>query len=271
MVRVDPEAVLTAGQAVALTGMAMELQVEELVSVLNAQGGMAGTDTAAIAFASQYDPAAKDIYASILNWCKGVTNLGLMLGATAQNHNDANAAAAGQSPPDIGSMPGVGPPSALPHPATLPSTLGDPAPGPWWWGIIQSYVQGKLWPNGHQDRLKSTAEAWKAFAHSLDVNAWQLYKQLEILRQQDSPDIDAAIILCGQAYSTLFDINNAIYALAEVCSGHAHNIDDAHSAIEASAAEIVAESAIIYGIGLLFTVPSGGASDALSASLGVQI
>jgi hypothetical protein len=260
MVAVNPAEVIDAAQKIFLFGQSVSQQAETLGQTLADQSGMAGTDTAAKSFAAAYDPAARDLYTAIVNLGTACTNAGLMLGATAQNHNDENAAAAGQAPPDIGYLPAPTTYNTASG-ASLPGTSGDPSPGPWWWDLISSYVQGKLWPNGHQDRLRKTADAWHTFAQSLTANLdYGFYPALALLRKQDSEDIGSALILCEDMYTSVFDVQINAEALHSVCSDQAQNIDDAHSAIEEAAFEIIASSVIIWGIGALLAPETGGTS-----------
>ena len=260
MVAVNPAEVIDAAQKIFLFGQTVSQQAETLGQTLSEQSGMAGTDTAAKSFAAAYDPASRDLYTAIVNLGTACTNAGLMLGATAQNHNDENAAAAGQAPPDIGYVPAPTTYNTSPG-ASLPGTSGDPSPGPWWWDLISSYVQGKLWPNGHQARLRKTADAWHTFAQSLTANLdYGFYPALELLRKQDSEDIGSALILCEDMYTSVFDVQINAETLHSVCSDHAQNIDDAHEAIEEAAFEIIASSVIIWGIGALLAPETGGTS-----------
>ena len=199
---------MTAAQSLYLTGTSAQQKLDSVHGALAAQHGMAGTDPAAGTFSSQYDPAAKSVYDAVATWADACRNLGLMLGATALNHNDANAAAAQKPPPDIGSVPADSTPG--PDPATgLPSSLGDPSSAPAWWTLIERYVQGKLWPNGHQDRLRSSRTAWHDLASDVDANAWQIYDQMKVINAQDSPDLDAATDLFNQLYGSMADISSA--------------------------------------------------------------
>jgi hypothetical protein len=268
VVAVDPLALMTAAQSLYLTGTSAQQKLASVHAALSDQHGMAGTDLAAGTFSGQYDPAAKSVYDSVATWAAACRNLAVMLGATALNHNDANAAAAQKPPPDIGSVPtdsGPRPGSS----AGLPSSLGDPSSAPAWWTLIERYVQGKLWPNGHQDRLRASRTAWHDLASDVDSNAWQLYDQMKVLNAQDSPDLDAATDLFNQLYGSMAEISSAARALGDTCETHAANIDAAHREIVHQAAELVLETAIIGGITMLVSggLAAAGGGAAAEANL----
>lgn len=265
MTHVDPAAVMTAAQKINLTGLAISQKARDLGSSLSDMLGMAGTDTAAQSFAGAYDPAARDLFAAIGKLGEGATKIGLVLGASAHNHNDANAAAAHRPAPDIGSMPGQELTGTVT--ASLPNSAGDPSPGPWWWKIIAAYVQGKVWPNGHQDKLRKAADAWDDFAQDATNQAEGFYQGLQTLQNQDSEDIDAGLLLSTDAYQNLFAVAQNAKTLAQVCRDHAQHIDDAHSQIEEAAAEIIIETGLIWAAGALLTAFTGGGSDAAAGAL----
>lgn len=266
MTRVDPVAVIAAAQTLNLTGLDIGDKMTTLGSALSGLTGMAGTDTAAQSFANAYDPAARSLLDAAKNVSDGFASIGLVLGASAQNHNDANAAAAHKPAPNIGSMPGQ---SKYAKPNS-PNSAGDPAPGPWWWKIIVSYVQGKVWPNGHQDQLRKAADAWDAFANSVAGTSYgpeAVYQALDKLRAQDAEDIGAGLMLASDAYDSMFTISNNAKTIAQACRDHAQSIDDAHSEIESAAAEIILETAAIMVIGWGLSVFTGGTTGAGATAL----
>ena len=266
MTEVDPTAVLDAAQKINLPGLGIGARAEALSQTLAGLTGMAGTDTAAQSFADAYDPAGREFMSAVDNLAKGTANIGLVLGASAQNHNDANAAAARKPPPDIGSMPGQSTYAV----SAPPPSAGDPSPGPWWWDLIAAYVQGKVWPNGHQDQLRQAADAWEDFAAGVTTDAEGFYQGVQTLRGQDSEDIDAGLLVSESAYENVFAVAQNARSMAAVCREHAQSIDDAHSAIEEAAAELIISTVLIWAAGAaLSTVTAGGggaAAGALSAA-----
>ncbi|ORB47265.1 hypothetical protein BST43_26210 [Mycobacteroides saopaulense] len=259
---------IAAAQSLNLTGLDIGQKMTTLGSTLSGFTGMAGTDTAAQSFAGAYDPAARSLLDAAKNLSDGFASVGLVLGASAQNHNDANAAAAHKPPPFIGGMPGQ---SKYEKPSS-PNAAGDPAPGPWWWKLIVAYVQGKVWPNGHQDQLRNAAQAWDDFANSVvgtSYNPEAVYQALGKLRAQDAEDIGAGLMLASDAYEAMFTISSNAKTIAQACRDHAQSIDDAHSEIESAAAELIIETGAImvigWGLSLFTAGGSGAAATALSA------
>ncbi|HUH67900.1 MAG TPA: hypothetical protein VLZ05_02910 [Mycobacterium sp.] len=52
--------------------------------------------------------------------------------------------------------------------SSAPSRHGDV---PDWWHTIAAYVEGQLWPDGHQDKLRAAADAWTTAGHGLRTAA----------------------------------------------------------------------------------------------------
>jgi hypothetical protein len=147
---VDSDAILDAARVYSSVGIAAVSAVNGLVGVLRGSAGMAGTDSGAHAWAARYDPLAKalmDASASVIN---GAGKCADLLGATAVNHHNADAQSA-ITPPDLWPPPPVSP--VFPTPS-VPSAEGGHGDVPGWWHTISAYVEGELWPNGHQDKLR---------------------------------------------------------------------------------------------------------------------
>lgn len=105
MTRVDPVAVLTAGRNINIVGLNLTKMATEITNELAGFAGMAGTDLAAKSFAQTYDPAVNALVEALGNLGEGAAKVGLILGTSAHNYNDANAAAAHKPPPILGRCP----------------------------------------------------------------------------------------------------------------------------------------------------------------------
>ncbi|AGM27692.1 hypothetical protein MABM_22170 [Mycobacteroides abscessus] len=265
MTRVDPVAVLTAGRNINIVGLNLTKMATEITNELAGFAGMAGTDLAAKSFAQTYDPAVNALVEALGNLGEGAAKVGLILGTSAHNYNDANAAAAHKPPPDIGPMPDQ--PLGCPPTPNVPSAWGDPSPGPWWWDLIVSYAQSKLWPDGHQDQLRTSEGKLNS------VGSW-IYRQAELLwdgmghlRGQDAEDIDAGYAVVSDIYQQLFTISENAKALAQMCADQARLIDETRSAIENAVAELGITTALIWAAGALLTPVTAGGSGYAAAGI----
>jgi hypothetical protein len=230
---VDSAAVLDASRVYASVRSATAAAVTELTGVLQASAGMAGTDNGAHAWASQYDPLAgslMDAAASVIN---GAGKCSDLLGATAVNHHNADAQSAV-------------PPAALwPAPAELPvfpkpsspSAEGGHGDVPDWWHTISAYVEGEVWPNGHQDKLRAAHDAWQKAARELR-SAAQLVNggpgsmgALAPLMDQQSPEFPSLLKNCTMERDQIKAVADGFDTAAQTCSSYAQAIDDAHSKI----------------------------------------
>lgn len=265
MTRVDPVAVLTAGRNINIVGLNLTKLATETTNELAGFAGMAGTDLAAKSFAQTYDPAVNALVEALGNLGAGAAKVGLILATSAHNYNDANAAAAHKPPPDIGPMPDQ-PPGCPPTP-NVPSAWGDPSPGPWWWDLIVSYAQSKLWPDGHQDQLRASEGKLNAIANWAYRQAELLWDGMGHLRGQDAEDIEAGLAVASDIYQQLFTISENAKALAQMCADHARNIDETRSAIENAVAELGITTALIWAAGALLTPVTAGGSGYAAAGI----
>lgn len=265
MTRVDPVAVLTGGRNINIVGLNLTKMATETTNELAGFSGMAGTDLAGKSFAQTYDPAVNALVEALGNLGAGAAKVGLILGTSAHNYNDANAAAAHRPPPDIGPMPDQ--PLGCPPTPNVPSAWGDPSPGPWWWDLIVSYAQSKLWPDGHQDQLRASEGKLNAIANWAYRQAELLWDGMGHLRGQDAEDIEAGYAVASDIYQQLFTISENAKALAQMCADQARLIDETRSAIENAVAELGITTALIWAAGALLTPVTAGGSGYAAAGI----
>jgi hypothetical protein len=158
---VDPDALFDAARVYNSVRTSAASAVNELACVLNGSAGMAGTDTGAHAWAIQYDPLATSLTEAATTVVQGAGQCYDLLYASGVNHLNAD----GQSAINdevVLAMPPMGAPS-FNQPA-VPSAEGGHGDVPEWWHTVSAYLQGELWPNGHQDKLRAAADAWTSAA-----------------------------------------------------------------------------------------------------------
>jgi hypothetical protein len=263
---VDSRAALDAGRVYGSVRSASAAAVSELVGLLQGSAAMAGTDDGAHAWANQYDPLAKglmDASASVVN---GAGKCGDLLNATAVNHHNADAQSA-ISPPALWPAPVQTPVFATP---SVPSAEGGHGDVPEWWHTISAYVEGELWPNGHQDKLRAAHDAWQKAARDLR-SAAQLVNggpssmgAIAPLMDQQSPEFPALIKNRTMERDLMKGVADGFDSAAQACSDYGQAIDDAHSKILHEMA-VLGETIVVTEVIAAVLIPfTAGGSEAVS-------
>lgn len=204
-----------------------------------------------------------DASASVVN---GAGKCADLLGATAVNHHNADGQSA-ISPPELWPPPPASP--ELPTPPS-PSAEGGHGDVPEWWHTISSYVDGELWPNGHQDKLRAAHDAWRKGGRELRAAA-QLVDggtssmgAIAPLMDQRSPEFPAMLANCTLERDQMKSVADGFDSAAQACSDYAQAIDDAHSKIlheMTVLAATVVVTEVVAAVLIPFTL---GASEAVS-------
>lgn len=270
---VDPQIIRRVGDGWRQVHQEAAAAVARLAGVLQSSAGMAGTDSGAHAWASKYDPLCGgcDGAAGLMECASAaviaagqVTDL---LYATAVNHQNADEQSAfdNRNPPVVA-------PEKTPvflEPA-IPSAEGGHADVPTWWHTIQAYVQGELWPNGHQHQLHNAARAWRDCGASLRAAAFMGNSATPYLSNQKSPEIPAAVANCNQTRDAMNSAAEGCDVAAKACDDYASAIDAAHNNIiheMESLGATVAVTEIVAAVLIPFTA---GASEAVSKVVDVS-
>jgi hypothetical protein len=270
---VEPRVIKQAGDAWREVHDEAAAAVNQLASVLNASAGMAGTDNGAHAWASKYDPmcggcgGAGGVMEAAAAAVMGAGKVSDLLHATAANHANGDQQSAINSP----NAPAV-PPAGVPafRPPAAPSAEGGHGDVPGWWHTIQAYVQGELWPNGHQDQLHSAAQGWRKAAAGLRAAAFRAKSATPYLANQKSPEIPAAIANCTKVHDALQSAAEGCDTAAKACDAYASAIDEAHHKIIHEMEVLGATVAATEVIALVLVPFTGGASEAVSKVVDVS-
>jgi hypothetical protein len=270
---VDPEALFDAARVYDSVRSSAASAVNELASVLNGSAGMAGTDSGAHAWAVQYDPLATALSEAAAAVVQGSGQCYDLLYATGVNHLNADGQSAINDETAL-ALPPMGAPS-FSKPA-IPSAEGGHGDVPEWWHTISAYVQGELWPNGHQDQLRAAADAWTSAARDLRAAA-QLVNggpssmgAIGPLTGQKSPEFPNLIKNCTMVRDQMTGVADGCDEAAKACSTYVQAIDDAHSKIIHEMLVLgatVAVTEIVAAILIPFTV---GISQAVSKVVDVS-
>ncbi|MGB3482492.1 MAG: HNH/ENDO VII family nuclease [Mycobacterium sp.] len=201
---------------------------------------MAGTDTGAHQFATKYDTlvgggaSGAGLMEAATSAIMGAAQCSDLLYATAINHQNSDEQSAINNTAAPAYPPGSAPTFLVPD---IPSAEGGHSDVPEWWHTIQSYVQGEVWPNGHQDQLREAADAWHKAARELR-SAGQLVNggtssmgAIAPLESQKSPEFPAVVKNLVAVRDSLSTVADGFDAAGDACSDFAQKIDDVHSAI----------------------------------------
>ncbi len=210
-----------------------------LVTVLTNHAGMAGDDSVGQQWANSYDEAAQlaiSTSSKLTTSCGQVRDLIVL---SAYNHQVAETTA------NLKNTPPPPAPQLSPDPCppeTTPSAAGSGIPEPFGWSIIKDAV-GMAWPDGHQDQLNAAAAAWHTAASDYRTVAAQTPQAVDLLRNQQSPEIDIAAQTCTDRQTDLTALADACQTLGDACGNYAHHLDEAHSQILHELRELTLETA----------------------------
>lgn len=265
---VDPAVVAEAGRVYGRVYDAAAAAVHKLAGVLKGSAGMGGTDNAGHAWCVKYDAlvggraGGAGLMEAASATIMGAAQESDLLATTAVNHQNADQ----QSALNNAGAPAF-PPTAKPMflvPA-IPSAEGGHGDVPGWWHTIEAYVEGEMWPNGHQHQLNAAADAWRTAASELRAAA-DLANDSVIgsIRAQKSSEFPIAATNATLVRDSLKSVADGFDAAGKACSDYAHAIDQAHSQIEHEMAELgltVAVTELVAAVLIPFTV---GASEGVS-------
>jgi len=134
-------------------------------------------------------------------------------------------------------------------------------------------VLGRFWLNGHQDKLRAAASAYRNAAAGLQDLGYDLQAAVTSITDNNSA---ASITAMHEYFAKLWTsgsnssaplsaANNACTQLATACERYAAAIDQDHSDVESALWEAGLAVGVTEVIGWLGTVFTGGGSDALAA------
>jgi hypothetical protein len=240
-----------------------------LGAALRDAAGMAGDDTYGKQFAKGYDPAAKALFRTISAAVRAIGQSAEGLVRTANNYLKA----------DHHSNPhkGKGAPKLFGWPAVMDDiTYGDPPTAIGSGSNKWPPPLHKAWVNGHQDKLRKAAAAFRTAATDINGLGTTLHLQVqEITDVNTSGAVTAMAAFWGRIWqdgdpgglAPLSTAHLACTRLAAVCEQYAHAIDQAHSRFEHELTKAGIVMGVTTAIGWLGSVVTFGASDAGAAAV----
>ncbi|WP_329456341.1 WXG100-like domain-containing protein [Streptomyces sp. NBC_01497] len=247
----------------------LDTAASALNAALQSAAGMAGNDDYGHNFARKYDPAAKALFHTLSAGIRAIGQASEALVTTANNYLKADHhsnAAKGKGAPKLYPWPLVVTDIMYPDPASAVGPGHSSVPS----------VIAKYWPNGHQDKLRDAATAYRTASTAIQGIGRSLHGQVQSLTDNNSDDSVRAMAgfwakiwqdggNTGKA--PLSAAHDACDKLASACDKFAHAIDEAHSSTEEKLAGAGIAVGLTTAVGVLLTVVTAGASDAGAAAL----
>ena len=234
----------------------LEFEVTRLSLTLDGCAAMAGSDPGGAAWASAYDPAARAALYAAQDAINAVHKLAAMLAQTARNYAAADAASSPLIVREaVAALPRVGSYFLPMCPVTVAGGSGGEPSG---WGLIAGAV-GWVWPNGHQDRLRTAAAAWRASAAAFDDAAGRVVDAAGPARTDRLPEAGDVRLVCSALADQLRALADVHRSLGLACDQLADHLDEAHHEVISELESLVEWTAgIEIASGLLSIVTFGG-------------
>jgi hypothetical protein len=233
-----------------------------LTSRLQESGGMAGTDPAGRDWAASYDRGAAATIGATQDAINACYKLAAMFAQTARNYAEADAASTPggrhHSPAATSSLP---PDSTVCLPTRVPTAAGGTGGGPAHWGLIAGLV-GYVWPDGHQDRLRAAAGAWRTCGETLWWRSEYVAVAAVPAMGDHLPEFDDMSAVCTSMYQHLREVAHAQFAMADACDELAHHLDEMHSEVEHELWSLVEWTAVIETAGAIASIFTLGLAEA---------
>lgn len=270
---VDSDALLDSARVFTSSRTSAASAITALTKTLIGSAGMAGTDTGAHAWATNYDPLASGLIGAAAGAVQGAGQCSDLLYATAVNHLNADGRSAIDDETVLDMPPMGAPPFPAPNVASAEGGHGDV---PDWWHTIAAYVEGQLWPDGHQDKLRAAADAWTKAGRDLRATAGLLnggtssMGALAPLTEQKSPEMPDLLKNCMLERDQMQTVADDFDVAAKACSLYAQAIDDAHSKILHEMLVLGATVAVSELLAAILVPLSGGISEAVSKVVDVS-
>lgn len=211
-----------------------------LLGVLNANAGMAGSDSIGQDWAKSYDEAAGLALQTSDQILAACTSTADLVTSGAHNHERAEATA------NFANVPEPPRPPARMVPCVVTQALsaaGNGLPEPFGWSIVKKAVAA-AWPNGHQDKLRTAQGAWNTAAADFRALAQRVTTATDLLGNQRSEEIPTTLAACTDRKNELSALANICQTLGSACGEYAGHLDEAHHKIISELAEFGFETVL---------------------------
>jgi hypothetical protein len=227
-------------------------------ATLDGTGGMAGSDDVGSSWGASYDAAARSATRATQDTCNACYQLAALLEQTAINYEGADAASVPGSSARAAANRWAAATTSL---GELQTAIGQGAPPPGGWSLLQHAI-GYLWPNGHQDLLRSAAAGWQRAAGQLEALVPDVGQAARQVLLQRAPESDAAFTVVDAMAGHLSELASSYRTLGAECEGYAGHLDQAHHEIISEIESFVEWTAGIEVVGGFFALCTFGLSEA---------
>jgi len=225
--------------------------------------GMAGSDDAGARWGAAYDAVASAAMSATTTAADAAFCVAALLEQTGINYAGAEAACVpGESAAESEARWAR---SSAPSTPLLSSAVGGGVPEPAGWSMLQHAI-GRVWPDGHQDKLHTAADAWRAAASVLDAMLPHFDAAIDEVAVQRAPEVNAATAVMHGLRAQVVALGSRYRDLAGACDEYAHHLDAAHSAILHECVEFVDITIAAETAGGLLAVVTVGMSEVAANS-----
>lgn len=225
---VEPRAHLAASRVFGTSAQGLMRTWSDLDGALTAAAPMAGSDPIGAQWASSYDAAARAVTTSTEHVVNACFRLAAVLEQSGFNYAAAELASTLGAARDAVDRTRWGEYTAFLPP--LPPAGGGSASGPPGWSLVEQVV-GRLWPNGHQDRLRAAGRAWTECASCFDAYADEASRADAAILDQHVPERAAALRACDALRAHLRAVASAQSAMSRACMAYAAELDSVHAEV----------------------------------------
>lgn len=230
ILKCTPDDFTTAAAGAARVRDELAAAVRALACVLQSSGGAAGSDDLAKSWGNKYDPAcggrkgAEGVMEAASDAVNAAGMLHDLLLYTAMNHANADDPDSPAAPPGLSEVFSV---------PSIPKAYGGDynADEPWWWKMISGFVQGKIWPNGHQAQLHTMGDAYRSTAGAFRCAIAHIPAIIALANSQKVPELDLIVKWCGKLQTMVGAVATTFDGMGSACDNYAHEIDETHHKI----------------------------------------
>ncbi|KQP62712.1 RNase A-like domain-containing protein [Nocardioides sp. Leaf285] len=281
---VDGAGFLTAEHALATGNRRCAEHLDDLTDALAGLGGMAGDDATSADFAAAYDTASAEVVAGLGDCVTALACLGRLTATSRAEHERAEAGAVlrgvvvpGAVVAPDGEVSPAGGPGDLGWVAAMPSPPptalgGDWSAVPTGLGWVIDLIQGFAWPSADVGELRTAGATWVDCARAVADLTSDCGAAVRGLEGEVSPEIPLAVDACQEVSDQLAAIAEEAYGLGRACEQYADQVESHRAEVVALVVQLLAETVVIQGAGMLLnSVTGGGGTVGATALTGTRV
>lgn len=244
---------------------------EVLTGVLAGCGAMAGDDSTSAGFATAYDDSAAEAVAALADLVSSYCSLGVLAGASGNNHRSANASSVYRQPIPVVDMDDMSQRAVEVAAYTPPTALGGNDPDlPELWNLIADKLEGYTWPGADTDQLRTAGNAWNDAAESAErLSAFTSAASGELTAQR-SPEIRDALDTLDELDLTGGDLAASFRDIGQACDDYAEQVETTRETVRGILRDLAIEVGVAVAAGAIgsvftFGAAAGGSMAAIAA------